>query len=1035
MKPEPVHRMRSLSCALGLVALLVAGLGPTPARAQSLADESEVLYDLGARAYESGRFQEALLHFMQSNRLSPNAAVAVNIGHTYTAMQKFPEAYRWYLEGQRLGANPETVERLLSQLEGAVVLLRVESNPPGADIYLDRRNLGKVAVTPATLALEPGDYKVILDKESHESFFSETISLPRVGRSATVQADLKVVTGSLRITGDDFATVHVGDERAMPECTVPCTIDLPIGKQIVYFKKPGYRSQPAIVDIVVGRRSTVTTDMVLVTGSVRVETSDRGALVEIDGQPAGFTPAIVTGVPAGRRTVKVSRPGAVPQVFDIDVPKDGQVDLGTLTLARTNDVQSASRTREDIFEAPASISVIRKEELDAFRYPTLVDSLRGVRGVHTQSWYGANTVGTVGIRGLVPIPAVDPGQRTRFLRDGLVMETQTNSYGLQSQRAQEVQSIEVQRGAGSVLYGTGAISGLVSVFTRDRVRETSAEVEASTIGREAQGRAFFGGGDEELGAWVSVNGFNLRGMDFVLQDVPTVLDNGAVVTDAAGVPVLDDVAVYDMQPASGISVETKAWARDLELRYAHLSMNSLLNYGVRITPNSQWDDNNANSQRHLLDLVYQPSLSDAVDLDTRVYGQSHRDELALVGAGLNVDRFNEDQWGGVEARTFISPVAAWRDDDEELRRLRFSLGTEFHTYPRAQNDQVITVAGADPVTQVAEENGMSVLALYALMDARPVRFFALSVGGRVDQWNQKTDFIQFNPRAVGMLFPTNDDVIKLIAGRGFRVGDISERLTETPPLIALPGAIDPETAWTYEAEYSHRFDSDWTVLASAWQASIEGLIEQRPITDPADPDVGKLVSQNAFNGLVRGLDAEVARTLRGGWMLTAWVSVQDPRSTLIAGGSQDDAEILAGAPTQQAAAKAIVPLLGSTKLATRVVYEGPRQLSGADGTTDAAVLADVVVSGAVAADLGSWFVGAHNLTARETFFPASTSTFATVQAPEFRKPLLRAGLELTTAINRRDAAARQLAKRPVRVPAAPRADSADDGDALEAPAR
>jgi len=1013
--------------ALRAVVLAACFLSAPQARAQAVADEADVLFELGAAAYGRGDLGAALVHFMQSNRLSPNGSVAVNIGHTYTAMERYPEAYRWYLRGKELGADAAEVDALLEQLEGSVVLLRVSSEPPGADIYLQRKNLGVVGQTPAVLALEPGDYKVLLEKDAHTPYASEVYTLAQVGDEATVEATLPAITGSLSVRGDEGAQVFVGDAEE-PLCEVPCQVDLPVGVQAVSLRREGYHPQPALVEVREGEEVSVSADLILITGSVRVETTDRGTLVEVDGEPAGFTPAIVT-VPAGRREIRLTRRGSVPMVLEVDVPEDGQVDLGTLTLARTNEVRSASRTAEDIFEAPASVSVIRREELEAFRYPTLVDSLRGVRGVHTQSWYGANTLGTVGIRGLVPIPAVDPGQRTRFLRDGLVMETQSNSYGLQSQRAQEVESIEVQRGSGSVLYGTGAISGLVSVYTRDRVERSSAEVEASTIGREAQGRAFLGLGDKELGAWVSVNGFNLRGMDVVLRDMPTMLENGAVVTDDSGEPVLSDIELYDMQPASGVSVETKAWAKDLELRYAHISQNNQLNYGVRITPNTRWDENTSDTQRHLLDLAYQPELSEAVTVDSRVYAQAHRDYLGLVGTGISVDRTNEDQWGGAEARLFVSPVSAWRDDPDEARRLRFSLGAEYHTYPTTQNDQVVAVTGVPPIQQVADENGMSVLAAYALMDARPIELLAFSVGGRVDQWNQRTDFVQFNPRLVGMLFPSDDDVIKVIAGRGFRVGDISERLTETPPLIARPGPIDPEKAWTYEAEYTHRFGDDWTVLASAWQAQIEGLIEQRPNAQ------GLLESQNAFNGLIRGLDAEVGRALRQGWMLTAWVSVQDPVSTPIDAASQVNSTPLPGAPTQQAAAKLIAPLPGDVTLATRVVYEGKRQLSGASGRSDAGVLADVVVSGRVLGESGTWFAGAHNVTAREVSFPASTSTFAAEQAPEFRKPLLRAGLELSTRIRRQDAATRALAANPVRLPHLTAGAVADGAEASSATGR
>jgi len=1025
---------RSLRPALSRTVFAAAMLACMPASsayAQGVADEADALFSRGAEAYTNGELRSALLHFMQSNRLSPNAKSAGNVGHVYAALDQYPEAYRWYLEAKELGADPEYIDGLLKELEDRVVLLTVESDPPGADIYLNRRDLGVVALTPATLALDPGDYKVLVDKAAHTSFESEELALDARGTATTVTATLQVVTGRVTIIGDEDASVHLGDESGPEVCTVPCDADLPVGRQLLYFKKDGFRSQPSLVEVSTDRSVTVRTDLVLITGSVRVETVDPGALIEVDGQPAGYTPNIVTGVPAGRRVVRVSRPGSEAQVVEVVVPKDGQVDLGRVNLTRTTSVQSASRYAEDIFEAPASISVIGPEELEAFRYPTLVDSLRGVRGVHTQSWWGAGVTGVVGMRGLVPIPAVDPGQRTRFLRDGLVLETQSNSYGMQSQRAQELQSIEVQRGAGSVLYGTGAISGLVSMYTRDRVAESTAEVEGGAIGREAQGRAFLGLGDDELGGWVSVNGFNMRGIDLTLRNAPILNDLTLLPElDAQGDPRIEDINLQDLQPASGVNVETKVWAKDLELRYAHFSQNHRLNYGVAITPRDRWDENTNDTQRHLLDLVYKPELSDAVSLDSRVYGQAHRDRLYLTSAGYYVDRRNEDQWGGVEARMFIDPVRSWREDPAEKRRLRLSLGTEYHTYPKARNDQTFAFpAAGQQEDDAGEEDGMSVLAAYALLDARPVDFFALSVGGRVDSWNQKTPFTQFNPRLVGMLFPSDNDVIKVIAGRGFRVGDISERLTRTPTLIALPGPIDPETAWTGEVEYRHRFASDWTALGSVWQSSVQGLIEQLPNDD------GLLESQNAFNGRIRGFDLELQRAFRGGWMLTTWYSRQEPESVL---SSDNNAEFkqLPGSPKDQAAAKFVVPLPGGPRVATRIVYEGRRRLSGANGFTDDAVIADVVVSGRITGDHGSWFAGVYNLTGREWATPASTSTFLIVEAPELRTPLVRAGLELKGRLSPKAQATKDAAPLPeppvLEVePAAPEAPEVEEAETAE----
>ncbi len=44
--------------------------------------------------------------------------------------------------------------------------LSINSNPPGADVFIDGKHYGK---TPAVLKIEPKDYKVVLNKEGYGS--------------------------------------------------------------------------------------------------------------------------------------------------------------------------------------------------------------------------------------------------------------------------------------------------------------------------------------------------------------------------------------------------------------------------------------------------------------------------------------------------------------------------------------------------------------------------------------------------------------------------------------------------------------------------------------------------------------------------------------------------------------------------------------------------------------------------------------------------------------------------------------------------
>ena len=74
--------MRSpLLRALRFVALLTIFV--TTARADDLADEADLQFQLGAARYTQGDYQGALEHFLASNRLVPNRNVGFNIARCY----------------------------------------------------------------------------------------------------------------------------------------------------------------------------------------------------------------------------------------------------------------------------------------------------------------------------------------------------------------------------------------------------------------------------------------------------------------------------------------------------------------------------------------------------------------------------------------------------------------------------------------------------------------------------------------------------------------------------------------------------------------------------------------------------------------------------------------------------------------------------------------------------------------------------------------------------------------------------------------
>lgn len=112
---------------------------------------TEIVCALGAR------------DFLASNRLVPNRNVIFNIARTYEQLERAPDAYRYYVqaaEGETDPAAKKRLEESIARITSQVAILRVETSPPGATIYLARKDLGPRGSAPRTLG--PGSSAMTL---------------------------------------------------------------------------------------------------------------------------------------------------------------------------------------------------------------------------------------------------------------------------------------------------------------------------------------------------------------------------------------------------------------------------------------------------------------------------------------------------------------------------------------------------------------------------------------------------------------------------------------------------------------------------------------------------------------------------------------------------------------------------------------------------------------------------------------------------------------------------------------------------------
>jgi iron complex outermembrane receptor protein len=138
-------------------------------------------------------------------------------------------------------------------------------------------------------------------------------------------------------------------------------------------------------------------------------------------------------------------------------------------------VVTATRTEKAVKDAPASVTVITREEIEATSARYVDDLLRDIVGVDVKRPRGISSSCThIRMRGF-PHP-----RGTLILRDGMSMNRIACGGGKHNEIPVElIERIEVVRGINSSLYGTSAMGGVINIITKKPGKKLKCTVEGS----------------------------------------------------------------------------------------------------------------------------------------------------------------------------------------------------------------------------------------------------------------------------------------------------------------------------------------------------------------------------------------------------------------------------------------------------------------------------------------------------------------------------------------------------------------------------
>lgn len=146
-------------------------------------------------------------------------------------------------------------------------------------------------------------------------------------------------------------------------------------------------------------------------------------------------------------------------------------------------ISTAAKYDQRISEVPASVTVITAEEIGRYGWHTLADVLGSVRGIYTSYDRGYTYLG---VRG-VGLPT-DYNSRYLVLINGYPMIDTVSGTKIGTALAIDLSQfsrIELVRGPGSVMYGAGAMFGVINLITKDEEERAGVIAEGVPLYVEA----------------------------------------------------------------------------------------------------------------------------------------------------------------------------------------------------------------------------------------------------------------------------------------------------------------------------------------------------------------------------------------------------------------------------------------------------------------------------------------------------------------------------------------------------------------------
>jgi iron complex outermembrane receptor protein len=501
-------------------------------------------------------------------------------------------------------------------------------------------------------------------------------------------------------------------------------------------------------------------------------------------------------------------------------------------------ISTAAKYQQRVTDVPASVTVITAEEIARNGWQTLSDALASIPGV-TLTYDRGYT--SLGLRG-VGLPDAYSNRFVILLNGQPMVDGAVGSIDVGTALGVDLASlarIEFVRGPGSVLYGSGAMFGVINLVLKSEQEASSVMAGGGSHHTTIASGRFVQ--DLRGGFSMSVAGAmqNDQGQNLFFPEFDTPQDNN-------GISVGHDYDNY----RSLMGTVAGHGLRLLALTSSRTKGIPTGWYGTVFNRQEQVTDG-----RSLLSLTAEHRVS----ATSQVFLRTSYDRYAYHGQYPYPDEVSRDQ--SISTRLNADLRYVW--DAKPNHRVTF--GAEYVDNVRASYTSFIEGV------EHSVGGPFSVSSVYAQSEFQPIPSLSVTTGLRYDRYSHVTSTL--NPRAAVVWHIDAANTLKVLYGSAFRLPTVFELGFEDPTnnIVSNPN-LQPEKIRQYEIVWEERLTPEVLISVSPYRLHMTGLIKQQP-----DFVTGITQYQNLHDVISQGVELQANYRRSDGLWSYASYSRQDAR--------------------------------------------------------------------------------------------------------------------------------------------------------------